>query len=398
MGFMEVTEMQKNKTKLLSAILLTLGSAGTAANAQTQLTGFSGSAEAKVSHDDNIYRTTDEFAQSDSLITLTPEAKLAGIYGKHRFQINYNGDYAKHFDLDDANYDDHTISVRADLDHSLRFKTRFEAAYIDEHQDPGVINLIQLDLNEYNLYNETRYGAYAFYGSEDSIGHLEFHYKKADVDYTNNNLDFLDNSSDEFGAKFIYRISDKTKTYVEAIYTEYNYTPPTGAVKQDNTNIIYRAGVSWDFANKLSGDVNAGYQDREFDAQGFRSTSGLTYDGSVTWSISSFTKIDFEASRQALDSTIEQLGSFTRTSFATALSHEFTERLSLEASVRYFKDNIDLNILRKDKRLTYSTGLKYSVTQTIDIGASYKYQNRDSNIALAEYESNIVSLSVNVAI
>lgn len=218
--------MQKNRTKLLSAILLTLGSAGTSANAQSQLTGFTGSAEAKVSHDDNIYRTTDEFAQSDSLLSLKPEAKLMGMYGKHRFQVNYRGDYAKHLDLDDADYDDHTISIRADFDHSLRFKTRFEAAYIDDHQDPGTINRVQLDLAEFNTYDEIRYGASVFYGGSDATGRVELRYKNSEVDYTNNGLDFLDNTLNEFGAKFIYRISEKTKTYLEAIYGNYDYTPP----------------------------------------------------------------------------------------------------------------------------------------------------------------------------
>lgn len=398
MGFMEVTGMQKNRTKLLSAIFLTLGSAGTAANAQSQLTGFTGSAEAKVSHDDNIYRTTDEFAQSDSLLTLKPEAMLAGVYGKHRFQVNYRGDYAKHFDLDDADYDDHTISIRADFDHSLRFKTRFEAAYIDDHQDPGTINRVQLDLAEFNTYNETRYGASVFYGGSDATGRVELRYKNSEVDYTNNGLDFLDNTLNEFGAKFIYRISEKTRTYLEAIYGDYDYTPPAGFVDQDNTNVIYRAGITWDFANKLTGDINAGYQERDFDNQESRGTSGLTYDGSVTWSISDFTELEVNASRQALDSTLDQFGSFTRNILRTSIKHDFTERLFFDAAFHYFKDDIDLGVIRNDKRYTYETGLTFDVTQKITVSGSYKHQTRDSTLTFAEYESNIVSLSIAVAI
>jgi len=398
LGFMEVTGMQKNRTKLLSAILLVIGSAGTAANAQSQLTGFTGSAEAQVSHDDNIYRTTDEFAQSDSLITLKPEAMLAGIYGKHRFQFNYSGDYAKHFDLDYADYDDHTISIRADLDHSVRFKARFVAAYIKDHQDPGTINRVQLDLAEFNTYDEIRYGAAVFYGGSDATGRVELRYKNSEVDYTNNGLDFLDNTLNEFGAKFIYRISEKTKTYLEAIYGDYDYTPPAGFVDQDNTNVIYRAGITWDFANKLTGDINAGYQERDFDNQESRGTSGLTYDGSLTWNISDYTELEVNASRQSTDSTLDQLGGITRNTLGTEIKHGITERLSINAAFNYFKDNIDLGLIRNDKRYTYETGLTFDVTRKITVSGSYKHQTRDSTLTFAEYESNIVSLSIAMAI
>jgi len=396
---MEVTGMQTKQTKLITAILLALSStATTVANAQSRLTGFSGSAELQLSHDDNIYRTTDEFAQSDTLVTITPQARLAAALGKHQFGVDYNGSYAKHFDLKDADYDDHSISVRADLDHTYRLKTRFEVAYITEHQNPGTVTLVQLDLAEFNTYDEIRYGGSVFYGGTDSSGRLELRYKNSDVDYTNNDLNFLDNVSNEFGAKLIYRISEKTKTYLEAIYTDYDYTPPTGFQEQDNINIIYRAGISWNFANKLTGDVNAGYQEREFDNQGFRSTSGLTYDGTVTWDISDFTEFKMTASRQALDSTLNELGSFTRNTIGTSIEHGFTERLSLNAEFRYFKDEIDLGLVRNDKRYTYEAGLAYKVTQKISLKGSYRHQSRDSTFSLAEYESNIASISVKIAI
>ncbi|MBU3023743.1 outer membrane beta-barrel protein [Aestuariibacter sp. A3R04] len=390
--------MQKKQSKLLSAILLALGSSGTAAYAQTEITGFSGSAKLNLSHDDNIYRTTDEFAQSDTLVSLSPEAKLVGAAGKHRFQVDYKGDYAKHFDLSDADYDDHSLSVRADLDHSLKLKTRFEAAYITDHQDPGTINRVQLDLAEFNTYDEKKYSAAVFYGGTDSTGRLELRYKNADIDYTNNGLDFLDNKINEFGAKFIYRISDKTKTYLEAIYTDNDYTPPVGTPEQDNVNEVYRAGITWNFANKLTGDVNAGYQKADFDNQSFRSTSGLTYDGTITWDVSSYTEINVIMRRRALDSTLEQFGSFTRNTLGTSIKHEFTDRLTFNGAFSYYKDDLNLGTVRDDKRYTYEAGLAYEFMPRITLAGAYKHQTRDSTLAFAEYESNVVSLSVKVAI
>ena len=104
------------------------------------------------------------------------------------------------------------------------------------------------------------------------------------------------------------------------------------------------------------------------------------------------------ASRQALDSTLNELGSFTRNTIGTSIKHGFTERLSANAGFRYFKDEIDLGLVRDDKRYAYEAGLTYKVTQKISLKGSYKHQNRDSTFSLAEYESNIASLSVKIAI
>ena len=387
---MEVIIMKSNKTFFVCAIAFALGGKSVFVNAQ-QVTGFTAEAEVRLSHDDNIFRTPDELSQSDALINLNPELKLVGGLGKHRFQITYDGSYAKHADINDADYADHSLSFQADFDHSTKLKTRFEAAFIDEHQDPGVINRVQLDLEEYNLFKEKRIGASLFYGSSESIGRIELKYRNSDIDFTNNNLDFLDQNRQNFGAKFIYRLSPKTRTYAEVTYIDFDFSPPVGQVDQDHVNTTYSAGFSWDFANKLTGDVNVGYQELDFSSQQFRSTSGLTYDGSINWEISELTELEVSASRQALSSTIEEVGSFTREAFGLELTHKFTERLMFEADIAFFNEDIELLLVRNDERYSYNLSLMYDVTPKISLGGSFANSRRDSTLPFAEFESNLFS-------
>lgn len=392
---MEVIEMKSNKFSLIAATIAVVASVPSVVSAQ-QVTGFSAKAEVRLTHDDNIFRTPDEVSQSDTLINLNPEIKLVGGLGKHRFQIGYGGSYAKHADINNADYDDHSLTFQADFDHSTKLKTRFEAAFIDDHQEPGVINRVQIDLQEYNLFKEKRLGASLFYGSAESIGRIEFKYKNSDIDFTNNNLDFLDQTRESFDAKFIYRLSPKSRTYAEVTYIDFNFSPPLGQVDQDHVNITYSAGFSWDFANKLSGDVNIGYQELDFTSQQFRSTSGLTYDGTITWEVSELTELALSASRQALSSTIEEVGSFTRESVSLEVSHQFTERLMFEADIAFFNEDIELLLVRNDERYSYNLSLLYDVTSKMSVGGSFASNRRDSTLAFAEFEANLFSLIFNI--
>lgn len=381
-----------SKKKSALAVLLIFNS--TQLLAQEETIGFSAEAEIKLKHDDNIYRTTDELAVSDSLITLTPQLTAGTAIGKHNLQVSYKGNYSKHFDLSDADYDDHQVTARVNLDHSHRFKTQFDAVYLNKHQDPGSLNRVRQDITEYYLFEETWYQAKASYGTEESIGAIELAYRYSDRDNTNNGLDYLDHTSDRIIGRFVFRASPRTRVYAEAIFTETDYTPPPGFAELDNTDWIYRAGVRWNFANKLTGDVNLGYQDRNFDEE-FRDTSGLTYDASVNWKLSGLTTLDVAASRQAVDSTIEDIGSFTVNAYSARLRHEFTERLMFKTILKFADEEIAANS-RSDKRYVAEVGAEYEVLPRVTLGTNYSFSKRSSSFELAEFESNVISINVKV--
>ena len=149
---MEVTRM-RNRTKFtLSTIALALCSS--VAIAQEDETGFFAKADTTLAHDDNIYRVTDDLAQSDTYLSVAPELKLIGGIGKQRFELSYKGDYSKFSNLNDADYTDHDIRTKINFEHTIRLSSKFEAGYQKEHEDPGVIDRIQLNITEYNKYNQ----------------------------------------------------------------------------------------------------------------------------------------------------------------------------------------------------------------------------------------------------
>lgn len=388
--------MRNSSKFILSALAIAVSSSQVSAQSNEK-PGLSATADASIVHDDNIYRVTDELAQSDTYLRLKPELEAIGGIGKHRFKATYTGDYAKFSDASDADYIDHDLRGRIDFAHTLRFSTRFEAGYQKEHEDPGSINRLQLDMTEYNKYDQNFLLAGIAYGSEEAIGRIAFNYRRTDKDYTTNDLDFLDNVSDQFTGRFTYRVAPNTRIYAEAIISELDYSPGVN-FELDNTYKRYRTGITWDFTGKLTGDVNVGYQDRNYDLDTIRDIDGLAYDGKVTWAINTYTTLEAKAKRESIDSSLEEAGGFLRTTYALSLKHELTERVKVKADAGYANDELVFSSNREDTRYAYQLGVEYELLRYVILAADYTYEERDSTLAIADYQANVIGLSVIVSL
>lgn len=388
---MEVIGMRNVNKLVLSALCAAISSNNL--YAQETETGFFTDVETSLLHDDNIYRVTDELAQADNFISITPKLQFIGAIGKQRFDITYSGDYAKFNDANDADFADHDLRGKIELEHTIRFGTSLEAGYQKEHEEPGSINRIQLNLSEYNKFDQNFVLARAYYGQESSIGRIELSYRKANKDYLNNGLDFLDSDLNQVTATFTYRVAPKTKIYIDALLADLDYEPGTN-FELDNKFKRYRAGVTWNFTNKLTGDVNIGYQDRNYEQETLRDIDGLAYNGEVIWAINSYTSLAVEANRESIDSSIEQAGGFLRTSYAAKLEHKLTSLLTVTMDVGYSTDELVFNTARQDDRAAYKVELAYEFMSNLSVGASYLFEERESTVPTAEYKANVVALNL----
>lgn len=388
---MEVIGMRNVNKLVLSALCAAISSNNL--YAQETETGFFTDVETSLLHDDNIYRVTDELAQADNFISITPKLQFIGAIGKQRFDITYSGDYAKFNDANDADFADHDLRGKIELEHTIRFGTSLEAGYQKEHEEPGSINRIQLNLSEYNKFDQNFVLARAYYGQESSIGRIELSYRKANKDYLNNGLDFLDSDLNQVTATFTYRVAPKTKIYIDALLADLDYEPGTN-FELDNKFKRYRAGVTWNFTNKLTGDINIGYQDRNYEQETLRDIDGLAYNGEVIWAINSYTSLAVEANRESIDSSIEQAGGFLRTSYAANLDHKLTSLVTLIIDVGYSTDELVFNTARQDDRSSYKVELDYEFMSNLSVGVSYQFEKRESTVPTAEYKANVVALNL----
>ncbi|AYA62820.1 outer membrane beta-barrel protein [Alteromonas sp. RKMC-009] len=388
------------KTKTLNALLarmLVFVAMSTIAvnNAIAERIGFSSATDVKVSNDDNIYRVVDELATSDSYLSVNPKIEIMGASGKNRFSLAYDGAYSKFSENSTADYTDHDIVGKAEMEHSLRLSSKFEAGFSDFHEDPGSINRIQLELTEYNRINtEYLFGEFA-YGTDESIGKIVGSYRKSSRKYENESFEYLDFDNNQYTLRFEYRLAPKTRVYVETIQSRLNYDSAL-TYELDNSYDRYQAGIKWEISEKLSGDVNIGYQQRNYKEEEIRDISGFAYDGIMLWKINTFTKWKFIARREAIDSTLEDASGFLRTTYSTTIEHDITELWKAELSLGYSKDELVLTANREDDRYIAGAGIKYDLNRIVDFGFNYTFEERSSTLEIANFKVNTINLVMTI--
>lgn len=355
-------------------------------------TGLQIGSDIVLGSDDNIYRVFDSISQSDTYISIRPDIEVKGMLGKHGASLSYKGDLTKFSSLSEADFEDHTLEASLDLNHSARLRTILELGFEQEHQDPGSIARLDLDTVEFNKYDRNFFAGTVIFGRTDSAGYLSSTIRITDRDFTNNNLDFLDNKSTQGSIRFTYRVAPKTRVYIEGLYSVADYEVVDGFTEQDNDYYRARAGLSWDISNKLTGDINVGYQDRNYDIDTLRDISGLAYDGNIEWNISSYTTLNLFATRAAIDSTLEDAGGFLRATYGFELDHEFSNFFSSGIEYAKIEDELAFTSARDDEIEHLELFIQYEPIKLVNLKLVYSHNSRKSSIADAEFDSNVVNL------
>ncbi len=384
--------MKKRDRFLLITLITLYAGLPYSANAATDEIGFNASSDIAIIKDNNIYRVVESLAQSDKYLRVSPEINLSSAYGKHRFSLIYNGDYAKFSSYDEANFDDHEIEATAILDHSQKLNSFYTAKYTSDHEEPGSLNRVQLGLTEYNKFDQKIFLAGLSYGTDESIGKITGNYQLSNKEYQEIELNYLNFDSQRLLLRFDYRLAAKTRAYISSIYSDYDYYP--SPYELDNKFLQLKAGIIWDISNKLTGDINLGYQERNYRLEQLRDISGLAYDGNIEWAISSYTLFTVGATRQSIDSSIEQSGGFLRTSYSFSLSHEINKRFKIKADFGTAKDNLVSFQDREDKRDAYNLKLIYEFNQYLNVEPYFLFESRKSTEELAEFEAKVIGINL----
>ena len=193
--------------------------------------------------------------------------------------------------------------------------------------------------------------------------------------------------------KFSYRLATRIRAYVDTLWGEYDYDPAQN-YELDNTYRKFGIGLSWDFTNKLSGDVNIGYQERNYVQENLTDIKGLAYDGEINWKINTFTTLTAIAKRESIDSSIENTGGFLRSSYTISFEHALTPLINFEGGVFFSEDELAVTSGREDERNMYFVSISKYLSTKLVVKAEYNFEKRESTYELANYKSNLFVVGV----
>jgi len=360
------------------------------ATAREEKPGFHWNLGMEYHHEDNVYRTLDPLAESDNIFILKPELAWLGLRGKHRFGLRYKGEYAWYSSVTDLNYDDHDVVALVRLEHNYRLATELTLGYLKTHDVPGQTDAISLPLFEVNKWWDGYGRVRISYGRDDSkgqlVGELAYHERR----YTNNWQEYRDYDLTQFTGIFYYRIAPKTRLLFEADLLDYDYrNRDFFGLKQ--TNFMYRllAGITWEATAKTSGTFKIGYRDTDYDNPRMADLNGLALSLDGTWKPNTYTRVTFGASQDTQQSAQQLSNGYVRRYLRVGIDHGITARTILSAETLYGNDTFEGPLEREDDRWYLRLGITHSLRRWLDLSIEYRYEERDSNIALYDYDTNI---------
>src|SRR5262249_28340298 len=93
----------------------------------------------------------------------------------------------------------------------------------------------------------------------------------------------------------------------------YDLQVDASGVNRNSEGIAGRAGTTFEYSRKLTGEMSAGYLSRHYEDPSLLSFNGLLLDGVLLWTASALTAVKFVATTSVSESTVSGVsGVFTR--------------------------------------------------------------------------------------
>lgn len=320
--------------------------------------------------------------------------------------------YSLIFELEDSTYensgdDDFTdYATRLDVHHEFNARNVLNVTgeYYDGHEDRGT-GLIEGDLvfdtDKPVEYTRTSAGGDYTYGSRDARGRVRLAAKTTDYHY-DNYRDFTryrDYSQDIYDGTFFWSVAPRTDLLLEAraISNDYDETNPAdaaGALNSDEMN--YLLGVAWDATGKTVGHVKLGIYDREYDSGARSDEDGFTWEVGVTWKPRTYSILDLQTRRYTQETS--GLGNAINTQdLSLDWNHHWNQRA--QTTLRLIYSNEDYQgASREDDNYAAEARYDYEYRRWLDLGAGYRYEDRDSDISSYSYDANIIFLEARLSL
>lgn len=170
---------------------------------------------------------------------------------------------------------------------------------------------------------------------------------------------------------------------------------PLPAASYDSHGYRVVAGVGSDRISLFRGEVFSGYQQQRFDTPLFGDVSGGVFGGRLSWyptrALTFGVQVD-QTIAESLGVLGASFGSPTRVT-ATQVRADYALARSWNAQARVGFDRVAyVDAARRDRRWLAGATLNYDVFRNFGVALDYQYAKVDSNVALASYGKNVVTL------
>lgn len=356
------------------------------------------------SYDDNVARTA-EFEQGTHFHVVSPGIRVELPTRNALLSLTWEYDFGRYrsysiggFDYDGLDdYDDRLLALDLSWSPTSRHRIEAWAMDVEGHDDRGVGSRQGFDALEpipVDTWEESSVGARWEYGGTTARGRLTLDAGLDQREYTNNPdyTSFRSYDSRHLGAGFDWRVRSRLRLGVGVDSADFSYDTPSPSGSLDSDQLAYFLTAGWDVGTKTSGTVRLGRQRKDFDDPLRGGQTNAYWQVEANWRPKTYSELTLGTSSQAQET--EGFGDYIqRREYRLGWRHEWLNRLdtTLEAGVY---DEAYQNSDRQDDTTWWGVSGRWQISRHLQVGAGWKYHDRDSNDSIYSYEQNVYTVTL----
>jgi len=359
--------------------------------------------ELKTLHDDNLLRAPGRELETWVGI-ISPKVTYEIASHKNRFIAEYLLEAGFHENSSIDDYVDNRLRAEYEYTPTSRIFAAVRSEYFDTHDSRGefrtegaTATVVEAEPDEWHHW---AIEGNAAYGAKSAKGRIEADLGYLDKTYDNNRaVTFVRDRDNTYGAaRLFYRIRPKTNVVLEARATKFNYDRDApGSASLDSLGTTILAGVTWEATFKTTGFAKIGFVDKDFDSSRRADDDDIAWEAGVEWRPRTYSIFTLETSSGHLETN--GTGDFiSHDEIKFGWRHDWRTRISTQVDFTYAEESFDDITSREDEIINAGGHVYYEMRRWLNLGAGYRYDERDSSTNLFDYDRNLFELLVNITL
>jgi hypothetical protein len=327
------------------------------------------------------------------LFSVSPSVSIGLEGALHRYYLVYRGNYGVYPSSTADNFADHNVSLSAADEWTARFRTGLLYDYGRGHVPRGTTTGTAsepLRFDTHTMRGTASYGAPGAQGRvEGTATYTQLRYRSAPITSAPRDYDQA-----EVGGAFYYRLAARTRAVFQVTHGDISHPNDPSFDSSENR---YLVGATWEALAKTEGTLRVGYMTKTFDNSALGDFSGPTYEASVRWSPRTYSVVEATA-RRVFGESVSSGSSFVVANRATlGWTHAWSERVQSTAGYTYGKLD-ERGAERTDTYQNWALRVSYALQRSLRIGAEYRRDTRDSDLAGFGYRRNLTLVTLETAL
>jgi hypothetical protein len=349
-------------------------------------------------YDTNPARTP--AGRGSTLLTVAPELIARSDWQRHEVTATLRGSYTTYGQTPELDRPAFDGKVTGRLDVTRDTALIGEGTFIVGTDNPGSPN-VQAGLSRFPIY--TTLGG--TFGVTQRFNRLEVTAKGTAERTEFQDSTFTDgttgsNHDRDFNRtagtlRTSYDLMPGLKPFVEvsADTREHDVQFDRFGLQRDSTGWIAKAGSTFQFSRKLTGEVALGWIERKYKDPSLQELNGFLFDASLIYSMSALTNVKLTAATVAGETTVPGTAGILTRNAGIEVEHSFRRWLTGAVKFNYGFDDY-VGSLRKDDRYSVSGTLTYKLNRMAAIKGEVRQEWLRSTVPGVDYMATVFLLGL----